>query len=424
MALSYFDQLQQDMTNAASQAASGGGSSTQPVPNPPGTPDMDIQYNSGSMFDQIRGSIDTVRDFMNNQNGGAGTEGQWFGPTGDGPGMPTDYADGDPFQFDTRPGDPGPSQFVGYYDGGEGPNNQTSHTSGPHSMLNPDGSVSIAGDVTTREVKDEELVSHQLDKVLNSNSKYMQDARRQGLEQANATGGLGGSVGAGAAMQAAVRAGLPIAQEDAKAFQVAASENMAALNQYAQLNLQRATELENAQIGAATSIKTSQISASVQHSIARMEDLKARDLSRLDAETKLRVEEMNGQIQSRMAAFQYQYNALLNDQQAYADLMKTQMVGQYGLADKELSGQWESYIRKQEALVNRNNNYVNSMMGAYTGMMDQIAALNGTEMDDDARKSAIETIKNGFMAQQQVLQILYPDMPPIQWGNENQAAGV
>jgi hypothetical protein len=242
----------------------------------------------------------------------------------------------------------------------------------------------------------------------------MQDARRQGLEQANAMGGLGGTVGAGAAMQAAVRAGLPIAQEDAKAFQIAASENMAALNQYAQLNLQRATELENTQLGIAGQLKTTQINASMQHSIARLEDIRQRDISQLDSETQLRVTEMNGQIQSRMAAFQHQYNSLLEDQRSAAELMRTQMQGEYGLADKQLSGQWESYIRQQEAMVNRQGNYVNSVMGAYTAMMDQIGNLSA-EMDQNARDGAIKTIFSGFKAQQDVINMLYPDFPPITW---------
>jgi hypothetical protein len=377
-------------TPVAQRAAGDDNSTTQPVPNPPGTPDVTAVWKP---------------------------PGEFFGPTGDGPGMPTDYLDDDPFKFDTRPGDPGPSQYIGYYDGGAGPNTQTYQTGGPHSTLNPDGSVSIAGNAVTRDVQDEELTSHQLSKLLSSDSKYMQDARRQGMEQANALGGLGGTVGAGASMQAAIRAGLPIAQEDAKAFQIAASENMQALNQYAQLNLQRATELENTQLGVAGQLKNTQINASMQHSIARLEDIRSRDLAQLDAETALRTTEMNGQIQSRMAAFQHQYNSLLEDQRSAAELMRTQMQGDYSLADKQLSGQWESYIRKQEALVQRQGNYVNSIMGAYTGMMDQIAGLSG-EMDQDARDGAIKTIIDGFKAQQDVINMLYPDFPPIAWDTQ------
>lgn len=391
---------------------------THPVPNP--------DDPTAPMGGLLGGAIDAATNAASSMPpppDGSGApdwwnSGMYFGEPGTGdPGAPDHYVEGDPFQFDTIPGSPGPSQYFGYDDGGAGPTVRTWQTGGQHTVVNPDGSVSIAGGPVTREVQDEELVSNQMDKLLNSDSKYMQDARRQGAEQAAAMGGLGGTAGIGASMQAAVRAGLPIAQADAQAMQVAASENMAALNQYAQMNLDRATQLEQSQIGAKSQLKNTQINASLQHSISRLEDIRARDLSQLDAETQLRVTEMNGQIQSRMAAFQHQYNSLLEDQRAYQDLMRTKMQGDYTLADKELSGRWEMAIRTQEAQVQRSHQYITAQMGSYEGMMDRIAALNGLDMDNTARTAAINSIKEGFLAQQEVMKVLYPDMPAFDWAD-------
>lgn len=335
------------------------------------------------------------------------------GPIGDAPFQPGDYTD-DPFDFNTAPvnigGVPDFGGEVNHAAAESGLLGPTGQTSGPHTVVNADGTVSIAGNAVTREVQDEELVSKQMEGLLSSDSKYMQDARRQGMEQANAFGGLGGTVGAGASMQAALRAALPIATADAQAFQTAASENLQAQNQYAQLNLQRATQLEGQMLDAKTSIRNNSINVNAQLAMKKLESATSRDLAMLDADTRLRAQEMQGQIQSRMAAFQYQYDSLLTDQKAYNDLLQTQMQGEYNLANQELASQWESYIKEKQSKLEREAQANQLIAATYDGYLNRIAELNGQDMDDNARKSAIASITAGTRAMFETINGLYPDL--------------
>jgi hypothetical protein len=85
-------------------------------------------------------------------------------------------------------------------------------------------------------VQGNQLVSNQLTDLTSGNSKYIQDARRQGLEQAARSGLMTSSIAAGNAERAAVQAALPIAQADAARYGTVADQNMAATNQAGQFN--------------------------------------------------------------------------------------------------------------------------------------------------------------------------------------------
>jgi len=326
----------------------------------------------------------------------------------------------DPMDFDTRAPYPGAVPEFDWYTGDGGPNNVTQwqqNEGNTFTFLNPDGSVTPGVvDPTTRDVMPEELVENRLSNLLRSDSKLIQDARRQGMEQSNALGGLGGTVGAGASMQAAMRTALPIAQSDAEAYRAAASQNMDALNQFAQLNHQRATQLEATQIDARTRLQTTQITTSAQMAAAMLESATQRDLSMLDSETKLRLQEMQGKIQDRLATNEFKYSALLNDAQYAAELAKTMMQGEYGLAGTGLAGQWDKAIQDQANQVQQETRYMETAMTAYSGYMDRLAQLNGVEMDQAARDRATASITKGFQAQMKLLSLLYPNATPIDWG--------
>lgn len=342
--------------------------------------------------------------------GGTGGTGQWD-PFGNGP---------DPMDFNTIPGDPGQVPEYPYYLGDAGPNLTTQWQEGngnTFTQINPDGSITPGVvDPTTRNVQKEELVEERLSNLLRSDSKYMQDARRQGMEQSNALGGLGGTVGAGASMQAALRAGLPIAQSDAEAYRAAAAQNMDALNQFAQLNHQRTTALEQTQIDARTRLQTTQIQTSAQMAAAQLESATQRDLGRLSAETQLRVTEMDGQIRSRLADQQHEYTVLLNDMEYAFELARTNMQGNFGLADTQLKGEWDMAIREKMAKIDQTNLYIEASTNAYTGALNRIADLNGTDMDQNARNRATEAIMQGYYSQQDLINSLFPDVNHFSFG--------
>jgi hypothetical protein len=165
---------------------------------------------------------------------------------------------------------------------------------------------------TTREVQDNELVSNQLTGLLAGDSKFMRQARQEGLELG---GGLGGTQGIRSAYSSAIKAGMPIAIADAQAFRDAAAQNMDALNSFGLANIQRQTQLELGTMDANTRLQTTQMNNVAQMSIAKMNDITARDLAQLDADTRMAVTKLTGDIQARLADQAFNYDRILNDTQ-------------------------------------------------------------------------------------------------------------
>ena len=347
-------------------------------------------------------------------DGGGGTGGNIWDPIGTGE---------DPMQFDTIPGDVGEVPVPEYYQGEGGPAIGTGEQVDGMTVMNPDGSVSPGTvDPTTREVQDEELVANQMSSLLNSDSKFMQDARRQGLEQSNAMGGLGGTAAVGAAMQSAMRSALPIATADAQAFRDAAAQNMDALNSFAQLNHQRATQMELANIDAKTRQEITSITTSAQMAAAALESATQRDISMLDAETKLRSQEMAGQIQNRLADQAFRHNALLADQKAALDAGLLGMKGDYDLAGIGLGGDYElentamkAEIENRRLTLEREATHARIASDAYSTYMGHITSLNGVEMDDNARTRAYASAESAFKSHLGLINSLYPDLDPIEF---------
>lgn len=271
------------------------------------------------------------------------------------------------------------------------------------------------GVATTREVQDNELVSSQLSNLLNSDSKYIQDARRQGLEQANAMGGLGGTLGVGAAQTSALRAALPIAQNDAASYVQAASENLSALNQMAQVNAQIAGQLESTRIGSQAQLDSTTISSNAQLAATQLQTAAQRDISKLDNDTKVLVTNMEGVIRKALAEDQFHYSQLLNDAQYAASLADTQMKGEYGLAGTALGKQWDMEIQKTVNDQNARTSYTGQATSIFSDAMIAFGNLNGESMDEAGRKSAAASIWGFARTQMDVLNALYPEQTPLEF---------
>jgi hypothetical protein len=79
-------------------------------------------------------------------------------------------------------------------------------------------SVPVPVAPVTREIKPEETVSGQLNKLLADDSKYIQSARNAAMTTANQRGLLNSSIAAGSGERAAIDAALPIATSDANVY--------------------------------------------------------------------------------------------------------------------------------------------------------------------------------------------------------------
>jgi hypothetical protein len=240
-------------------------------------------------------------------------------------------------------------------------------------------------DAPQREVGEDELASNQLNKLLAGDSKYMRQARQEGLALG---GGLGGTQGIQAAYKAAIKAGAPIAIEDAMAYREAASQNLDVLSQFGLANIQRQTQLELGVMDANTRIQTTAMNNTTSMNIAKMQDITNRDIANLDAATKVKVTELNGIIQARLAENQFKYSH--ENQFKYSQVLNKEQHG-YTKAEERLKAQLDlegaltqdearhaymleqialtgEYDIEKQAMVNQASdeaNYINAYMTAY-----------------------------------------------------------
>lgn len=259
---------------------------------------------------------------------------------------------------------------------------------------------------TTREVQPEELVANQLNDLLDSDSRYMRQARNRGLAAANARGGLGGTMQAAASMSAAIRAGLPIATADAQAYRDAAAQNMNALNQFGLANMQRATQIAMANLDASTRIQTTAMNNASNQAIAKLQSM-----------TQLQNTALQGEIQARLAEQQFMITQVLNAEQHGYRMEETALQGEYGLANTQMQGEYGLDQTQLQGDINfriqRETNYTNQALSIMNTYYSRLDALNNIDMDDNARQRAMTQYYNDYITGLNFINSLYPDVPPI-----------
>lgn len=206
-----------------------------------------------------------------------------------------------------------------------------------------------------------QTVQGQLQQIIQTNSPLMQQAQARARAEMNARGLLNSSMAIGAGQQAVIQQALPIAQQDAAAFERAATNTSqaynvarqfkaAAQNQSSQLNAQLGTETRLANMQAINAQRAQEADIALRWQLATQETnlqlaLNQRDnvtkelLARIQADTTLSVTER--EMQSReLIAYQDNLNREL--------LARIQAETQLGVVDKQNAS--AELISSQESL--------------------------------------------------------------------------
>lgn len=181
----------------------------------------------------------------------------------------------------------------------------------------PPGIQGTADKAYTRSVQPNELSQNQLTGLLAQNGTYIQNARQQGLAQAQSRGLLNSSAASGSAQRSAIEGAAPFALQDAQAFGAAAGQNQDALNQMA---LQQAN--------AAASLNAANAASAGQAEAARLQAASALQRQREQLAFSGEQNQLDRQQQWGMANFQFAGNNWMADQ----DLSRAMQSTAYGTA--------------------------------------------------------------------------------------------
>lgn len=198
---------------------------------------------------------------------------------------------------------------------------------------------------TTQTVGQNQLVSNQLTDLTRGNSKYIQDARQQALEQSARSGLMTSSIAAGNATRAAIQAALPIAQQDAARFGSVADQNMAATNQAGQFNAGQGLQLSLADAGAANTADQFNANAGNQMTATNL------DAANRAAEFGANATNSASQFNANSANQAGAYNAGATNEAGQFN------VGQINGINQHNADQWNAITQGQQAQAEQQNQF-------------------------------------------------------------------
>lgn len=141
------------------------------------------------------------------------------------------------------------------YNGGGGSTTNTTNTGGGttfnydprigNSAL-PAGIQGTANRAYTRDVQGSELAQNQINQITSQNSPLMRNAQMRGTRMANSRGMINSTMAGESAQNAVIESAMPLALQDARAYQEAAGQNLQYLNQRDIANMNDQTNREAA----------------------------------------------------------------------------------------------------------------------------------------------------------------------------------
>lgn len=214
--------------------------------------------------------------------------------------------------------------------------NYQSPVAPPTDANNPYGITSHdARGVAYQSVDPNELVGTRLNMLLASDSEYMRAARAAGQQQAASRGLLNSSIAGGTSENAAIQAGLPIAQGEAQQYSAVGAANQGASNQ--QLLGQTAADAQVASAGlsAGAQLSAAQINALTQQ---RGQDLNFQTAGQQLGYNYAQLAQQGSQYNSTLAQQAEQFNASQAQQASQFDKSYNQNIGMF-----EANQSWQQY---------------------------------------------------------------------------------
>jgi hypothetical protein len=251
------------------------------------------------------------------------------------------------------------------------------------------GGTASPDGATYQSVDPNALTSAQLQGLLSSDSPYIQGAVAAGQRQAGSTGQLNGSMAAGSAENAAIAAGLPIAQANAQQLASIANANQTAANQYTGENI-----AADAQVNAATAgntgwatVQSAQINAATQ---AAAQKQQAAQFSQSQAQQYGEFGQMQGLQYAQLGQQGTQFNQQLAQSGQEFNVSQANQMTQFGQNMAYQQKALETSTGLQAYGISANM----SLASINAGVQMQSAVLSNPNLTADQRTAALATVNS------------------------------
>jgi len=300
--------------------------------------------------------------------------------------------------------------------GGNGQPNEMLPTNSPVQIMDWSGKLAQGNtNAQTREVGQNELVSHQMGQLIGGDSQYIRQAEDRARNEASSRGMMMSSVAAGAGRRAAIDAALPIASQDAGTYGRTASENMAAVNTDRLSDQSMYGQLTGQEMGIRANLDESERA----RGFTAKENQLGRDFTtseRLSTQGWQTGERIGTQgFQHDMQAMQNAWQGAQNDTQRSHDLIVLEQQQAHDSAMHILDQQFQGSQLDKQLLQQRFLEFENAMQGQGAQLSQVIASIyNNPNLNAAAQAAAVNNARSVFQSIfTSYAQSLAGGLPPI-----------
>lgn len=232
------------------------------------------------------------------------------------------------------------------------------------------------------------LVENRLNSIINKDNPLMQSARTAALQGMNSRGLLNSSMAGEAAQKAVIDSAMPIAQQDAETYRIAAKSNQDAENEARQFvaNAQNQRDIDNAKL--ATEVSLQNVKMQLEAAIANQDNARTVMLENAKNNLTAQLAVYSANVQAETANAQMQNNLNIAQGNAMSGTLSDIIQGNQAAANS-----WNQLNSNQQFQLQRDYISTNSSMRSwYNNAYLQIQTADMPEEERSAMFNNLSTI--------------------------------
>lgn len=255
-------------------------------------------------------------------------------------------------------------------------------------------------------VNNDMLVENRLNSIINKDNPLMQSARTAALQGMNSRGLLNSSMAGEAAQKAVIDSAMPIAQQDAETYRIAAKSNQDAENEARQFvaNAQNQRDIDNAKL--ATEVSLQNVKMQLDAAIANQDNARTVMLENAKNNLTAQLAVYSANVQAETANAQMQNNLNIAQGNAMSGTLSDIIQG-----NQAATNSWNQLNSNQQFQLQQS--YNGTMTGLNTWANSQYMTIQNSDMPEDQKNAAYQNVQTVVQNSADMNNALFSSSP--QW---------
>lgn len=255
-------------------------------------------------------------------------------------------------------------------------------------------------------VNNDMLVENRLNSIINKDNPLMQSARTAALQGMNSRGLLNSSMAGEAAQKAVIDSAMPIAQQDAETYRIAAKSNQDAENEARQFvaQAQNQRDIDNAKL--ATEVSLQNVKMQLDAAIANQDNARTVMLENAKNNLTAQLAVYSANVQAETANAQMQNNLNIAQGNAMSGTLSDIIQG-----NQAATNSWNQLNSNQQFQLQQS--YNGTMTGLNTWANSQYMTIQNSDMPEDQKNAAYQNVQTVVQNSADMNNALFSSSP--QW---------